>query len=82
MPEIIHWCFAGVGVGAADDIHVVFTRTGGGEQGIAAPDGPCDDFGAFDGEGAGDFGEEAVVADHHADLAKAGVEHGIVADRG
>ncbi len=66
-----------VGVGAADDVDVVFAGAGGSEERIAAPDGPGDDFGAAFVQLASDLGEEAVVADHHTDFAEACVEDGV-----
>lgn len=57
---------------------MVLTSTRGGEERIATPDGPGNDFGAVHAESSSHFGKEAVIADHHADLAKGGVEDGVV----
>src|SRR5205085_541586 len=61
-------------VGAADQVNMVLASARGGELRVAPPDGPGDDFGPMVGELPGDFGEEAVIANHHADLAETGVE--------
>lgn len=57
---------------------MVLTSTRGGEERIAAPDGPGDDFRAVIAEFACDLRKEAVIADHHADFAKGSVEDGVV----
>src|SRR5712691_10578543 len=66
-------------VSAADEVDVIFAGAGAGEQRVAAPDGPGDDFRAAVAQLAGDFGEEAVVADHQAYFAEAGFKNRIVA---
>jgi len=73
-----HPAIFGFHVGAAGDEDVVFAGAGGGEDRVAAPNWEGDDFGAVEGELAGDFGEEAIIANHHAEFAEAGVENGVV----
>ena len=63
---------------AADEIDMVLTGTGLGQQRIAAPHRPGNDLRAAFRQFSRDFGKEAVVADHHADLAQLRVEHRIV----
>ena len=70
-----------IGVGAADDVNVVFAGACSGQHGIAAPHGPGNDFSPMDGQSAGHFGEEAIVANHHTDFAKARVKHRVVMPR-
>src|SRR3954462_6135141 len=47
-------------VSAADKIDMVFAGTGPGEQGVAAPDWPRDDFRTAVGKFARDFRKKAV----------------------
>jgi hypothetical protein len=76
-----HPVSGGIGVGAADQIHVVFTGAGGTEQGIAAPHRPRNHLRSIVAESPGDLGEEAIIADHHADLAEARVKDRVAAAR-
>src|SRR5439155_6454888 len=62
---------------AADKIDVVLARARGGEQRVAAPNRKGDDFRATVAQLSGDFGEEPIVAHHHAQFAEARVEHGV-----
>ena len=71
----------GVGVGAADEVDVIFAGAGGGEERVAAPNWEGDDFGAVESELAGNFGEKAVVANHHAEFAETCVEDGVFVAR-
>src|SRR5207247_10181699 len=68
-------------VGAADEINMVLARAGAGEFRVASPDGPGDYLRAVIAQLTCDFGKEAVVANHHPDLAKARIEDGIIAAR-
>src|SRR6266581_5350747 len=68
-------------VSAADEIDLVLTRAGARLLGIAAPHWPGDDFRAAIAQLARDFGEESVIANHHAYLAQARVEYRIIAAR-
>ena len=68
-------------VGAADQVDVVLTRPGRGQERVAAPDGPGDHLGAAVAQLTGHLREEAVVANHHADLAELRVEDGVLVPR-
>ena len=57
---------------------MVLTSTRGGEERIAAPDGPGDDLGALIAEFACDLRKEAVIADHHPNPADGSVKNRIV----
>src|SRR5262249_3268952 len=68
-------------VGAADEMNVVLARSRTGQERIASPDRPGDHLGDVLRWLPRDLGEEAVVADHHADLADRRVEDGILLAR-
>src|SRR5262249_10361528 len=61
-------------IGTAYEVSVILGGARFGELGIAAPDRPGDHLGAALGELPRDFREKAVVADHHAEGAEAGLE--------
>ena len=67
-----------IGEGAADHVDAILAGARPGEQRIAAPHWPGDDFGAVGGQRAGDLGIESVVADHQADLAEFRLEDRII----
>src|SRR6266478_6031046 len=66
-------------VSAADEIDLVLTCTGARLLGIAAPHRPRNNFRAATTQLARNFGKESVVANHHAYLAQARIEHWIIA---
>ena len=66
---------------AADEVDMVLTCARLRQLWVATPDRPRDDLRAAVRQFAGDFGEEAVVADHQADLAEFRVEHWIIVTR-
>jgi hypothetical protein len=68
-------------VSAADDIDMVFAGAGAGQVGVAAPHGPGDHLGPAVAQLPRHFGEEAVVANHHAEFAEAGPKYRVVVAR-
>src|SRR5262245_8811846 len=70
-----------VAVCAGDQIDVVLAGPRGREHGVATPNWKRDHLGPVVGQLARDFWEEAVVANHHAELAKPRVKHWIFVPR-
>ena len=71
-----------IGVRTAHDVNMVFTNAGCTQQRITAHDGPGNDFGSVIAQSPRDFGEEAVVTDHHTDFAKSRLKDRIVVTGG
>src|SRR6266851_2535951 len=77
-----HPIAADVFVGAADQVDMILAGSSPGQERVAAPHRPGDHLGAAVSQLPGHFRKEAVVADHHPNLAEARLEYRILASRG
>lgn len=75
---MVRWIF----IGTADQIDVILTGTCRGEGWVASPNWPGDDFRSPIAQLPCDLRKEAIVANHHAEFPKTGIEYRIFVSGG